>query len=255
MEHEVANRQPRYLQMAAQLTAEIEGGRYPVGSLLPTERELCRMYGCSRHTAREALRLLTERGLLARRQGSGSVVRATRATGRYVQSVESLNELIRYTVDARLDVLGSPTVVSADVLPLSEGVAPGTVWIRIEGLRKTDANASAICWTVIYLRVELEIIVPQIGKRPIPVYSLIEEATGTRIMEVIQIVDATRVPRAIAGILGCRPGSAALHTTRRYVGHNHETLMIAESIHPAGRTRFMTTLRRRPTDPGQPDRE
>lgn len=249
MANDETNRQPRYARIATQLTADIEAGRYAVGSLLPTERELCRMYECSRHTAREALRLLNERGLLARRQGSGSVVTSTRASGRYTQSAESLNELIRYTEDARLEVLGAPISVSDDALPLSQGVTPGTSWIRIEGLRKTQAQASAICWTVIYLRSDLGMIVQDIGKRPVPVYSLIEEATGTRIMEVIQVMDAMRVPRDVCGVLGCRSGSPALQTTRRYVGQNRETLMIAESIHPAGRTRFVTTLRRRPADP------
>lgn len=246
--HDEPNRQPRYAQIAAELTSNIETGRYPVGTLLPTERELCHIHACSRQTAREALRLLTERGLLARRQGSGTVVAAARATGRYVQSVESLNELIRYTADARLEVIGAPKTVADDELPIEEGVAPGTSWIRIEGLRNTDASAAPICWTVIYLRSDFDRIVHKIGKRPIPVYSLIEESTRERIMEVVQIMDAIRVPRAIAQILGCPIGSPALNTTRRYVGQNRETLMIAESIHPSGRTRFVTTLRRRPSE-------
>lgn len=247
MKQDKQPRQPRYLQIAAQLTAEIEAGRHPVGALLPTERELCSIHACSRHTARAALRLLTERGLLARRQGSGSVVMASRSSGRYVQTVESLNELIRYTEDARLQIMGSPTVVDAGALPQNEGVVPGTSWIKIKGLRRTDANAPAICWTVIYLRADLDTIVAEIGKRPVPVYMLIEEATGERIMEVIQTLDAMSVPPATSELLGCRARSPALKTTRRYVGENRQTLLIAESIHPAGRTRFVTTLRRNPT--------
>jgi GntR family transcriptional regulator len=240
-------RQPRYLQIAAQLTAEIESEEYPVGTLLPTERELCGIHDCSRHTARAALRLLTERGLLARRQGSGSVVMASRSTGRYVQTVESLNELIRYTEDARLQIIDSPEVVDADALPQNEGIGPGTSWIKIKGLRRTDAIAPAICWTAIYLRADFDMIVPEIGKRPVPVYTLVEEATGERIREVIQSLDAISVPRAISELLDCPARSPALKTTRRYVGENRQTLMIAESIHPAGRTRFVTTLHRQPT--------
>jgi GntR family transcriptional regulator len=246
MAHDEFLRQPRYMQIAAALAADIEADRYPVGTLLPTERELCRIHDCSRHTAREALRLLTERGLLTRRQGSGTVVTAKRASGSYVQTVESLNELIRYTEDARLDIIGLPTRITTDALPFDDGITPGTSWIRLEGLRKTDARAPAICWTVIYLRSDLATIVPNIGMRPVPVYTMIEEATPERIMEVIQYLDATPVLRAIADHLECRSGSPALKTTRRYVGRNRQTLMIAESIHPAGRTRFVTTLRRRP---------
>ena len=239
------NRQPRYAQIAAQLQTDIHTGRYPVGSLLPTERELCHRYACSRHTARDALRVLAERGMVARRQGSGTVVMSARASGRYVQSVESLNELIRYTEDARLEVIGPPVTVDHSALPLSQAAVSEGSWLRIEGRRRTDATSPPICWTVIYLRSDLGAIVPKIGKRPVPVYTLIEEATGSLIMEVVQIVDAVRVRRSVAEVLDCRAGEPALHTTRRYVGQNRETLMIAESIHPAGRTQFVTTLRRR----------
>lgn len=238
-------RQPRYHQIAAQLSAAIEAGRHPVGAMLPTERELCRVYKCSRHTTRAALRVLTERGLLSRRQGSGSVVTAAHATGRYVQTVESLNELIRYTKDARLQIVGPPVAVAADALPHDDGVGAGTSWIELQGLRQTDADLPAICWTVIYLRADLDLIVPGIGKRPLPVYMLIEEATGERIMEVIQTIDVMSVPKAISERLACAARSPALKTTRRYVGENRQTLMIAESIHPAGRTTYTTTLRRR----------
>lgn len=39
---------------------------------LPTEAELCQRFGCSRQTVRSALSILEEKGLILRRQGSGS---------------------------------------------------------------------------------------------------------------------------------------------------------------------------------------
>jgi DNA-binding GntR family transcriptional regulator len=36
---------PRYLQVARTLLAEIEAGRFPVGTQLPTEFELCAQFG------------------------------------------------------------------------------------------------------------------------------------------------------------------------------------------------------------------
>ena len=49
-------------------------GQIPPGNLLPTEAELCRMYGASRVTVRAALRSLKEAGFIAIRQGRGSTV-------------------------------------------------------------------------------------------------------------------------------------------------------------------------------------
>jgi DNA-binding GntR family transcriptional regulator len=56
------------------LTADIAAGRYPVGSRLPPERELARLFGTSRPTVREALSGLETAGLVEVRRGSGAYV-------------------------------------------------------------------------------------------------------------------------------------------------------------------------------------
>jgi DNA-binding GntR family transcriptional regulator len=58
-----------------ELRQAITGGTFRPGSRLPTESELCEMLGVSRTVVREALRVLEEDGLVARRQGVGTFVR------------------------------------------------------------------------------------------------------------------------------------------------------------------------------------
>ncbi|MEJ1974808.1 MAG: winged helix-turn-helix domain-containing protein [Acetobacteraceae bacterium] len=53
---------PLYTQVAEALTADITTGRRGVGTLLPTEHELCALHGVSRATVREALRKLEAQG-------------------------------------------------------------------------------------------------------------------------------------------------------------------------------------------------
>jgi GntR family transcriptional repressor for pyruvate dehydrogenase complex len=70
-----ANRNDRlYQELARQLTAELEGGTYPVGSRLPAERELAVQYNVSRPTVREAIIALEVQGLVEVRIGSGAYV-------------------------------------------------------------------------------------------------------------------------------------------------------------------------------------
>ncbi len=52
----------------------IRDKKLPVGSKLPTEHELCKMFGVSRTSLREALRRLNARGLVDIRKGSGMYV-------------------------------------------------------------------------------------------------------------------------------------------------------------------------------------
>ena len=68
-----------YRQIADQLRQLIAHGEYPVGSRLPTERELADMLGVSRPTVREALIALEVEGRLRIRVGSGIYVTAQQA--------------------------------------------------------------------------------------------------------------------------------------------------------------------------------
>ncbi len=56
---------------------DIIAGKYPVGSRLPTEHELCRTFGVSRPTVRRAIARLAEEGLVNARQGAGTFAAAT----------------------------------------------------------------------------------------------------------------------------------------------------------------------------------
>ncbi|CCD91020.1 Transcriptional regulatory protein (fragment) [Bradyrhizobium sp. ORS 375] len=63
-----------YRQVADQLRALIDGGEFPVGSRLPTERELAEQLQVSRPTVREALIALEVEGRVRIRVGSGIYV-------------------------------------------------------------------------------------------------------------------------------------------------------------------------------------
>ena len=69
-----------YRQIADQLRQLIDHGEYPVGSRLPTERELADMLGVSRPTVREALIALEVEGRLRIRVGSGIYVTAPQSS-------------------------------------------------------------------------------------------------------------------------------------------------------------------------------
>lgn len=58
-------------QISDQLAKDIIHSVYPVGSKLPTERDLASKFGVTRHVVREALKRLESIGLVRIRQGSG----------------------------------------------------------------------------------------------------------------------------------------------------------------------------------------
>ena len=88
--------QPQYVLVAQALMQDISNGRFPVGALLPPEMTLCTQFGVSRHTVREAIRRLQERGLITRQRGVGTRVKAQQSESKYVQSASTIPDLLQY---------------------------------------------------------------------------------------------------------------------------------------------------------------
>jgi GntR family transcriptional regulator, transcriptional repressor for pyruvate dehydrogenase complex len=63
-------------QLMRVLVADIVAGAVPAGSMLPREADLAQEFGVSRGVAREAIRGLEERGLVAVKHGRGATVSA-----------------------------------------------------------------------------------------------------------------------------------------------------------------------------------
>lgn len=65
---------PMYRQIAEDLRRQIESGALGSGSQLPTEYDLRYRYDASRNTIRDAIKLLTQLGLVTTRAGQGTFV-------------------------------------------------------------------------------------------------------------------------------------------------------------------------------------
>ena len=109
-------------------------GRFPVGSLLPTELELCERYDASRHTVRGALPELQELGLVSRRKNVGTRVEAARPrrgfASRWPRSRTWCSSAPRTCASCARSTRWSPTRAGQGA-----GLPGGTRWLRISSLR------------------------------------------------------------------------------------------------------------------------
>ena len=65
---------PVYRQVAAVIRARIESGEIPDGRAVPSEKQLMGEYGIARETARKAVKVLRDEGLVEIVQGRGAYV-------------------------------------------------------------------------------------------------------------------------------------------------------------------------------------
>lgn len=73
----VSKSKPARYELIADYLKELVAGAEP-GDRLPSEAELCERFGVSRMTARQAVQLVANDGLVERRRGAGTFVRAHR---------------------------------------------------------------------------------------------------------------------------------------------------------------------------------
>jgi DNA-binding GntR family transcriptional regulator len=66
--------EPPYLQVAAVLRGRIRSGELPPGARVPSITHLMQEFGIARNTARRAVEVLKDEGLVTVRQGWGTFV-------------------------------------------------------------------------------------------------------------------------------------------------------------------------------------
>lgn len=241
----IAVPQPRYRQLARTLIDEVRNGRYPVGSLIPTEYALCEQFGASRFTVREAIKQLVEMGLVSRQAGVGTRVLSVQTQVGYRQVMEGIGDLQQYTADTELEILKSEMTKIGPNLCEVLGADIGESWLRIEGLRRVvDRKTPPICFTEIYLHPAFRSVRYLGGRVSIPVYLHIEDQFGERVAEVKQQICAIALTEGMARILRAKSNSPALSICRTYLNHRGEIIEVAMSTHPADRFSYSQSFRR-----------
>lgn len=226
--------EPRYMALARQLADDIRGGKYPVGSLLPTEADLTSRFAISRFTVREAIRQLQTQGLVVRRQGVGTRVIAEAPVHHYVHARRSVEELLQYGTQSLLQAMDMTEVTADASMAELIGCAEGERFLKVTGLRMPvdEPDGPPVCWTEIYILSAYAGIRDEIGHGNVVIANLIESRYGHRATEIRQDMTAVTLPREIAGLLGLRPGSPGLLVHRWYTGPDGKDFEITISMHP-----------------------
>ena len=102
-------------QVAQQMTGEIRDGVYPVGTKLPSGKELAARFGVSQSVIREVTERLRTHGLIDSRQGAGCTVKARTETGgfRVPQAMSADRADLADVYELRLDLEGAAAALAA----------------------------------------------------------------------------------------------------------------------------------------------
>ena len=201
------NDTPLYLQLARKLGQAIHENRWNAGEALPSERVLSEALGVSRITARKAIALLVEQGLIRRTQGAGSFI-----TPRYddpLSRLSSFSEMLR-----RRGFTPSSKWISREIQPASRdeviqlGLSPAAAVTRLKRLRLANGIVMAVENSTLPASV-----IPDPQAIGDSLYSYLEQR-GLAIVRALQHFRAVNASEEIAQQMGIATHDALLLITR-----------------------------------------
>jgi GntR family transcriptional regulator len=241
----------RHWDVAAALREDIARGRYPVGERLPTEQQLVETFAVSRHTLREALRALTEDGLISRRPRTGSTVTSRHPRSAYAQTVHSIQQLLNYGTQTVRETILTEFVVADHQLAFALQCAPGASWFHIQALRHPVDDPLPLAQTDIYVLPAFAGVMRHPKHLLIPIADQIEELYGVSASSTQIDISASEIDEATAVRLNVPAHSPGLTVVRSYRDENDSVYEVAFGVHAARRYTYSFQLKRDRSGPSQ----
>ena len=214
-----------------QLRQAIAQGTFRPGSQLPTEAELCQMLGVSRTVVREALRVLEEDGLVARRHGVGTFVR-DHPILKNLNFNFGITEMIE---SAGLTPGTSYFAIRPEIADQEKAeqlrVPIGTALITVERVRTADGRLVVYSLDTftesLFQRAEID---PQL-LRTQSIYYMLQSSLGKVIEYGIARLVPVTAPDFVAEKLELPPNSLTLYIVQTDYSPDDEPLVYSEEYH------------------------
>lgn len=233
---------PKYFTVKAILQARLER-EYARGERLPSEAELCAIFGVSRITVQQALGLLEKDGAIRREQGRGTFYLGPTVKRTETRPSELLESVMRYRDGAYTRVtargLAPATPLVADRLHLTAG----TPVVMIERVGFVDYEP------IIFIKASLpeaiggKLLEDESHFERATLGSLLQDRHGVVIDSVVQTIGASLADPAFAHHLGVTVGAAVLEGERTYYDPAGRPIYFNHAFYRADRHRFVVSLK------------
>jgi len=234
--------QPRYRSVADTLMEGIVSGKYPVGAVLPGETDVAAQFSISRHTARDAMRLLEQAGMITRRRRVGSTVVSNELPMRYNQRIESINDLLQYSNASRISILESREVTLTEPQAQLLRLKAGAQCMFLTGIRYQRHDNRPFAYSEIFLPAVTSTTREKMRDPLAAARELTRKVDTPRLQSIEQSLMAESATRKMAGILKLRAGAALLKSMRIYFGSNGRVAATSTTWHAGDLFSYSTTL-------------
>ncbi|MGI6608723.1 MAG: GntR family transcriptional regulator [Erysipelotrichaceae bacterium] len=224
--YDIYNKVPLYYKLADTIEEKINDGVYPKGEKIPSERELCEIYGVSRMTVRLAIDELVKKGKLEKVHGKGTYVLSK-------SIVQNLNKVYSYSREMdKQGKVSSTRMIKRNIVEADEKLATklrvnvGEKLIYIERLRLAE-NVPIMVEKTWFIRSVTPFLL-DIDFVEKGLYKTLDEDYGIRFNKAIETFKATQLNSYECRLLNCPKDQYGLLIKR--VSYCNDKIICCSSI-------------------------
>ena len=234
--------QKLYLQLYEILKKKIESSEWALGSQIPTEEELCRMFGVSRVTVRTAVLELVRHGYLKRQQGKGTYIFKNMASEGLTMLTNLRELLFDESLKFRTDVLARTVMMPVDDLDKKLNISKDKHIIYIKRLRFVEGKPVLLQDSYIPYHICPLLLEESIEEESL--FDLFEKKYGIKITEIKNYIDAAYLNAEEARLLELSEGTCTVLLSQHF--YSGETLVMhTRSVKQTGSFPFFIELERK----------
>lgn len=240
MSAEAVARVPAYRRVAGELMRRIVEGDLPPGSRVPPERELAGAYGISRMTARAAVQLLSQRGLVERKDRSGVFVARPKIEQELATVAGFHDQMMSRGIVPGAQVIDARALRADELdagVAVHLGLAGGDLVYAVRRRRTGDAEPLALEESYYPARLFPGLLEEDLTGS---VYGLMRERYGRGPARSRQEIEPTQLDAEAAAALGGRPDVPALRVTRTAWDSGGRPIEFARDLYRGDRLVFVT---------------
>jgi len=237
---------PLYRQLSALLEKDLDGGKYPPGSRLPTDAEFSAAHGVSMITARAAMRVLLDKRRIVRYPGKGTFVRADEDI-RAEWGLGSIADLVVTGLQSRLVLLHRSLERAPEWVAEKFSLPRGSKVYRFRTARESRGERFTIA--DIYQPLHIGRLITEADLRHGArqnrlLISLVQEKTGIRAHDIHQWMSAALADREAAKELGIAQGQPLLLAERDYYSADGKLIQTGRSRYRVDHYRYQMSFSR-----------
>lgn len=238
---EASRTTPAFREVAQQIARQIEEGEMQPGFRIPAERKLADQYGISRMTARAALEHLAQRGLVERKDRSGTYVAQPKVRLSLSTTAGLSDQFKGVGITPGASIIQARTArVSAVPPEVGPALGLGRDELVHEVIRQRTGNGEPLVLEESYFPEQNFPGLLEHDLTTYSVYGLLQEQYGERLQRFRQELELTQLDAGRARALETRPDVMAFRVTRTAWNRSDTPVEFARDYYRGDRIVFTT---------------